>query len=65
MPATSTQAAPPTAHKSAMRPASQENGQVAVAAAYGKDRSVRSNTQMNRNMNSAMPRDEEFYDDKE
>ena len=65
MPPTSTQGAPQAAHKSAMRPASKGNGQMAVAVANGKDRSVRSNTQMNRNINSGMPRDEEFYDDKE
>ena len=31
-------------------------------AATGKERSVRSNTQANRNMNSGIPRDEDFYD---
>ena len=30
----------------------------------GKEKSVRSNTQINRNMNSRIPREEKFYDNR-
>ena len=42
--------------KSAIKPGSRGSN------ANGKEKSVRSNTQSNRNMNSDIPRDEEFYD---
>jgi len=42
--------------KPVLKPGSQGN------ASTGKERSLRSNTQTNRNINSRIPRDEEFYD---
>jgi aquaporin related protein len=51
-------------HKSAIKPGSRGSNAHGNGNGHSGERSVRSDTS-NRNMNSGMPHDEEFYDDKQ